>query len=112
MMYLGGFRPKGDCVLNLLKPGKANVSKNSEMYDPLPTEEEMKTLIGMETLNTCLKASEYLCGSEPTQVDAVAFKSYGVDIQPSYWKYKHLAVWYHRMNTLTTEVRKRADCVQ
>ena len=105
MMYLGGFRPKTDCILNLLKPGKAKVSKNNSLYDPLPTEEEMKTPSGMETLNSCLKASEYLSGLQATQVDAVAFKSFGVNFQPSYWNYKHLAVWYHRMNSLTTEVR-------
>jgi hypothetical protein len=57
MMYLGeGFRPKKDCILSLLKPGK--VSKNNEVSDPLPTEEEMRTPGGMETLNTCLKGSE------------------------------------------------------
>ena len=109
MMYLGeGFRPKVDCISSLLKSGKAKESKNSEAYDPLPTEEDMKTQSGMETLNTCLKGSEYLSGVQATQVDAVAFKSYGPNFQPSYWNYKHLAVWYHRMNTLTTEVRNLA----
>merc|ERR1712080_292981 len=89
-----------DCISSLLKSGK--VSKNNEGYDPLPTEEEMRTACGMETLNNCLKGSEYLSGFA-TQVDAVAFKSYGPNFQPSYWNYKHLAVWYHRMNSLTTE---------
>ena len=103
IMYLGeGFLPKKDCISNLLKSGKQKDSK-SNAYDPLPTEEDMRKAVGMETLNTCLKGNEYLGGSQATQVDAVAFNSYGPDFTPSYWNYKNLAIWYHRMNALTKE---------
>merc|ERR1719361_3174452 len=42
IMYLGeGFLPKKDCITSLLKSGKQKDSKSNEVYDPLPTEEEM-----------------------------------------------------------------------
>ena len=108
IMYLGeGFLPKKDCITNLLKSGKQKDSKSNEVYDPLPTEENMRKAIGMETLNTCLKGNEFLGGSQATQVDVVAFQSYGPLFTPSYWNYKHLATWYHRMNALTAEELKK-----
>ena len=106
-MYLGeGFLPKKDCISNLLKSGKQKDSKGNA-YDPLPTEEDMRKAVGMETLNTCLKGNEYLGGPQATQVDAVAFNSYGPDFTPSYWNHKNLAIWYHRMNALTKEELKK-----
>ena len=107
IMYLGeGFLPKKDCISNLLKSGKQKDSKGNA-YDPLPTEEDMRKAVGMETLNTCLKGNEYLGGPQATQVDAVAFNSYGPDFTPSYWNHKNLAIWYHRMNALTKEELKK-----
>ena len=107
IMYLGeGFLPKKDCISNLLKSGKQKDTKGN-VYDPLPTEEDMKKAVGMETLNTCLKGNEYLGGPQATQVDVVAFKSYGPNFTPSYWNYKNLSIWYHRMNALTSEELKK-----
>ena len=104
-MYLGeGFLPKKDCISGLLKSAKAKASKEIEQYDPLPTVDDMRSPTGMETLNSCLKGNDYLSGSQATKVDAIAFQSYGSDFQPSYWTHKYLAVWFHRMNTLTSEV--------
>ena len=96
IMYLGeGFVPKKECISNLLKSGKQD-TKIGNVYDPLPTAEDMLSAVGMETLNTCLKGNEYLGGPNATQVDVVAFKSYGPNFTPSYWNYKNLSIWYHR----------------
>ena len=104
IMYLGeGFKPKKDFIVNLLKASNKKESKCGDVHEPLPPESEMRTSGGMESLNSCLTENEFLGGSQATQVDVVAFKSYGPDFQPSYWNYKHLATWYHRMNALTAE---------
>ena len=104
IMYLGeGFKPKTNYIQELMRPAVREKGNKNDIFDPLPTEEEMKTPYGMEKLDSCLKGNKYLGGPNPTKVDSVAFASYGSSSQPSYWNYKYLCSWYHRMNTLTKQ---------
>jgi valyl-tRNA synthetase len=60
----------------------------------------------LQMLDTCLQSSAFLSGSEPTQVDIMAFQSLASG-SPSYWQYRHLCLWFHRLNALTAEERKK-----
>merc|ERR1711881_214562 len=95
--------PKANYIQESMRPAVREKGNKNDIFDPLPTEEEMKTPYGMEKLDSCLKGNKYLGGPNPTKVDSVAFASYGSSSQPSYWNYKYLCSWYHRMNTLTKQ---------
>ncbi len=104
MMYLGqGFRPSKDGVASLLKANKGQ--NKAATHVPLPTVDEMKTDVGLDALDSCLKSNKFLGGGDQaTQVDAAAFEA--LQDSPYYWKYKATCQWYHRLNALTDQERK------
>ncbi|CAB4067286.1 VARS [Lepeophtheirus salmonis] len=59
---------------------------------------------GHAILNNVLKGITFLSGSEASQIDLEAFNS--IQESPSYWKHKHLCIWYHRINSLSIEDKK------
>ena len=98
MRYLGsGFSPKKNLVQNLFR--QTSSSKKAYSYVALPPLSEMNTPATLELLNSCLQTSTFLAGSDPTKVDVEAFKSF--KDSPSYWQFKPLCQWYHRMNAFT-----------
>ena len=104
MMYLGeGFKPEpAERAHNFFKQKSAAGSSKGFTHVPLPPETEMRSPATLQMLDSILRNYPFLAGTEPTTVDKIAYKSF-TDENPSYWKYRSLCQWYHRMHAMTSE---------
>ncbi len=104
MLYLGeGFQPYKE--LHTLLAGKTAGKKSGFEHSPLPPAAKFCEAASFSFLDSCLRQSAFLAGSNASQVDTVAFERMKGE-SPSYWKYRHLCHWFHKMNAMTAGERK------
>ena len=102
MMYLGsGYQPDTKCILNLFK--QKEESKVAFEHRPIPTESDIKSKAVWHTLDSCLKDSAFLSGTQASKVDVEVFKL--IAESPSFWQYRNLCQWWHSMNAMTDSER-------
>jgi valyl-tRNA synthetase len=104
LMYLGpDFQPMRGLILDLAK-GTGGHTKGGG-FKPLPATAELNSDAGRRMLNSCLQASPYLGGSQPTSTDSEAFNALSGSSPPCYWSQRALSQWYHRLNALSAKER-------
>uniref|UniRef100_A0A0K2UCH4 Valine--tRNA ligase n=1 Tax=Lepeophtheirus salmonis TaxID=72036 RepID=A0A0K2UCH4_LEPSM len=102
LMYLGDSPSDHGYSLNSLFDNQYSSSQNT--FTTLPEKKILQSASGHAILNNVLKGITFLSGSEASQIDLEAFNS--IQESPSYWKHKHLCIWYHRINSLSIEDKK------
>lgn len=105
LMYLGSdYKPEKGLIEKLIK-GLSDELDVDE-FKPLPSNKaDLNSSSGLLMLNSVVQGSPYLSGMRPTTTDLAAIDMIGES--PSYWGYQPLCRWFHRINALSADERKK-----
>jgi len=92
-------------LIEKLIRGLSDESDVDEFKPLASSKADLTSSSGLLMLNSVVQGSPYLSGMRPTTTDLAAVEMIGES--PSYWRYQPLCRWFHRINALSADERKK-----